>query len=51
MTEKTTQSWYANIWIGGDHREAVQACRRFCMESRVRLINRQRASVAGLRLV
>lgn len=26
------RSWYANIWIGGDHHAAVQACRQFCME-------------------
>ena len=23
-------SWFAAIWIGGDEREAVQACREFC---------------------
>jgi hypothetical protein len=28
---KNAPSFYANIWIGGDHARAVQACREFCM--------------------
>lgn len=28
---KSEPSFYANIWIAGDHARAVQACREFCM--------------------
>lgn len=26
------KSFYANIWIGGDYRDAVRACREFCQQ-------------------
>jgi hypothetical protein len=28
---KSEPSFYANIWIAGDYKQAVQACREFCM--------------------
>jgi hypothetical protein len=28
---KSAPSFYANIWIAGDHAQAVQACRQFCL--------------------
>lgn len=30
--KKTAPTWYANIWIAGDHTVALQACRYFCQE-------------------
>lgn len=26
-----SKSWYANIWIAGDERDALRACRQYCM--------------------
>lgn len=28
--QKTSPTWFANIWIAGDHAAAIQACREFC---------------------
>lgn len=33
MTHKSASTFYANIWIGGDHNVAVQACREYCAEN------------------
>lgn len=30
--KKTAPTWYANIWIAGDHAVALHACRSFCQE-------------------
>lgn len=27
---KTENTWYANIWIAGDYRSALQYCREYC---------------------
>lgn len=30
MSELEAKSFYANIWIGGNHADAVRACREYC---------------------
>jgi hypothetical protein len=32
MSAMISKTWYANIWIGGDHAQAIKTCREFCME-------------------
>lgn len=29
---KDENSWSASIWIAGDHAQAIQACRAYCMD-------------------
>lgn len=31
MNTRVAPTWFANIWIAGDHQAAVEACREFCM--------------------
>ena len=31
MKRVDASSWYANIWVGGSHADAVRLCRQFCM--------------------
>lgn len=33
LNEAACPSWYANIWIGGDYAESIQACREFCRDN------------------
>ena len=30
---KSEPTWYANIWIAGNHDRAVDCCRAFCLET------------------
>lgn len=30
-----SDSWFANIWIGGNYDDAVRTCREYCMEYRL----------------